>query len=1335
MSRDLSGPGPKERLGGNLAPSLRTFGPYEISDLLGQGGMAAVYLARDTRDNSEVAVKVLARMRPSWVHRFSREFEAAKKVSHPNVVRVLEAGESDGAAYYSMERIHGVTASRYVRNLGSTDPLPPPPPMEFVGPTEPVDPQVLDRTLRVAVQLTRAVGAIHEVGIVHRDLKPGNVLVTEDGIVKLVDFGVVKWLEELNNFTQVGHVVGSYSYMSPEQITGTQVDHRADMYGMGVLLYELITGAPPFRARRPQEYLWLHCTAQPTPVSRQLDDVPPEFDALLLRLLSKEPSDRPESMAVIEVELLKILADKQARDAAAVEIIIEDDDDTERGPLVELSEISQEVTLGSGSLPAGAVAQPEDATRPIDVSEIEALRSLRKKIKAIPKPIDDEDLHFEDLSVDDDSPTTPLLADELTERRRTPMSEYPKPSGRAAALAALVSPKHIGRKEEIDILLETLKTVRKLGIHGVVIEGEEGVGKTRLLHTFRGLAWVKGARVAIGPCEEGAETFCGAFQEILVRLAGPALAQGHRDRMLGVDKGILYRFFPKLIAENEEVTEDTMTLSGLEFDQSALFRAVADTLRRAAEDGPLVIAVENVHWADPGTARLATALLRRLGPPNEAPVLLVFTYRAESVTDAFAPAKALLGSLADLPQVRAVALSPLRGPEMRELIRSLCVDVPVSPEVIRRLAKAARGNPRFAVEVARSVIEAGGAANDGDDWDLPTTLLAAYEQRLADLPSSARDIARCIAVLGGSPPLAIVQTASGLSGGEFEAAITELERRRVADVDRRTPAELTTLHSSALRAAVLGAISNNQARSLHRRAAAAWLKWAGRDPTISGHVARHFYAAAEDRVAIPHALRAAGLAHDALDLPSLKRWMGLIGDLTEITDELPKEMVYSYYMLRWQVAFDDGRLDDAGAALDLAADYPPDLRSSLETGLACARLHTRCGRYTDAVKVCRRGLREARDGGLPDFSIRFALHGARAARRSGDLKSGLAWLAEADLTLSRHNAPAELAVRTGWTRSAVLVDIGRSAEAEAEIHRVIELSQSTGEEGAEAGLRTNLSVLYFRRGAIEKAAHELELAQRMFEELGLEEQVALSETNLAQLRLHQGRTEEGARLAQSAWDTFERVGDRQGRIGAGQALLFAALVRGDQGTGELVNQALSEDSAKLTNPGEIWADLLMMQARWFQAQGTLAVAWNYMGRATRALGSLATPPMRLKSSLLRAELMWEREQLKEARPLLESIQQEAGKQGLVRLACTAQAMLFATDCSLGREPQPMHDFSRLLKEDLLLSVAVGYFLWSGEEARNQPEAGAGHWRMAADLAARCGFTNWQQKLAEAPTQN
>ena len=117
---------------GSFSPSLGRAGPYEILDLLGQGGMAAVYLARDTRDDSQVALKVLARMRPSWVHRFTREFEAAQRVDHPNVVRVLEAGDEDGLAYFSMERVEGVTAARYVLGLQAGDPLPPPPPAALI---------------------------------------------------------------------------------------------------------------------------------------------------------------------------------------------------------------------------------------------------------------------------------------------------------------------------------------------------------------------------------------------------------------------------------------------------------------------------------------------------------------------------------------------------------------------------------------------------------------------------------------------------------------------------------------------------------------------------------------------------------------------------------------------------------------------------------------------------------------------------------------------------------------------------------------------------------------------------------------------------------------------------------------------------------------------------------------------------------------------------------------------------------------------------------------------------------------------------------------------------
>ncbi|MEE2828550.1 MAG: serine/threonine-protein kinase, partial [Myxococcota bacterium] len=508
MSSGPGHPGPRPNPPRRLAPSLRNIGPYEVIDLLGQGGMAAVYLARDSRDGREVAVKVLARMRPSWVHRFSREFEAAKKVDHPNVVRVLEAGESDGMAYYSMERINGVTASRYVRGLKNDEPLPPPPPMDFKGPTEPSDPEVIDRTLAVAVQLARAVGAIHEVGIVHRDLKPGNVLVTPAGIVKLVDFGVVKWLEELSSFTQVGHVVGSYSYMSPEQITGTQVDHRADMYGMGVLLYELTTGAPPFRARRPQEYLWLHCTAQPDPVSRRLDGIPGSFDALLLRLLSKEPADRPDSMAAVEEELLGILAERREEEAEDMRRAAPEQPAPEPPPSID--EMDPDATQQSIQAAGRREVRPEDSTRPLDKELLDRVRA--QQASSEPTPIDpgvEEQETPPNISEPEEERTRPTLKNEATVRHSNQGgNRLGRRTAGSAVLAALVTPKHVGRKPEIDRLMDALRRVRNSGAQCVLVEGEEGLGKTRLVHTFRGLAWVKGARVAIGRCDPNRNTYC-----------------------------------------------------------------------------------------------------------------------------------------------------------------------------------------------------------------------------------------------------------------------------------------------------------------------------------------------------------------------------------------------------------------------------------------------------------------------------------------------------------------------------------------------------------------------------------------------------------------------------------------------------------------------------------------------------------------------------------------------------------------------------------------------------------------------------------------------------------
>jgi serine/threonine-protein kinase len=1357
--------------GSGFAPALGRVGPYEILDLLGQGGMAAVYLARDRRDGRRVAVKVLARMRPSWVQRFSREFEAARRVQHENVVRVLESGEADGLAYYSMEQIEGVTAARYVLGLVADDPLPPPPPLEHKGPPEKVEPEHLRRTLDVASQLASAVGAIHEFGLVHRDLKPGNVLVTPSGVVKLVDFGVAKWLEEQTSFTQVGHVVGSYSYMSPEQITGSEVDHRADMYGMGVLVYELLTGAPPFRARRPQEYLWLHCTAQPEPLSRRLEGVPPALDALLLRMLAKEPADRPESMKSVQGELAGVRAEFEGMQAGAtlLEIPVPAVGAGGRAPSAAGGPaLDAQVVVEFESEADGPPLFADDDERTVRAADAE-LRALRRQSQKKESPTLRADASFSRLSASSTAsiaavqgpapgpgsslpagpPLPPLGIEpdtsglrsrppELDSQRNTVPGPgaVPAPGTTGAlgtqsnvALAALVTPRYVGRKAELDLLIEKLKDVRRTGVQAVLIEGEEGIGKTRLLHTFRGLAWVKGARVAIGRCHQMGGAFGAPFHDILLRLAGPGLARSHVDRVLGPDRELLARFFPALLSRGQDSA--AVGLSGVveeAEDLAGLFRAVGEVFRRVAADAPLVIGLEDVQWADDGTVRLVTSLLRRLSQPNPAQVLLAMSWRAEDLGGDASRAQ-LVPAIADLSNVHHVTLSPLSPENTKELIRSVTVDVTVTDDVVERLAAASRGNPRFAVEVSRSLVETGGMQQDPGTWDLPTTLLAAYRKRLESLSKPARDVARCIALLGGRPPLHIVATASGLDSRSFAGAITELERRRVVDLDHRTERDTVELHSEALRAAVLDLVSSTQARALHRRAAAAWLKAGRLNPDASAQAARHLFAAGEQRAAFPHALEAAYGAGEAHDYAAARRWMAQIGDPGDALTEVSQEALYRYHMLRFLLGFADGELDAANQAVGEAARLAAQPRDALNTGIACARLHTRTGNYLGAVQVCRRGLRESKAEQVFEMAVQFAIQGARAARRSGDNESALAWLQEADLLISRHPDLEHLAVRVAWTRSAALLELKREGEAEAEIQRAIELAVRTRQERAEAGLRTNLSVIWWRRGEIDEAVEEVERSMRIFGETGERDQVALNESNLAELRLTQGRVDEASRYAKSCWASFRRLRDRQGIIVSAASLLAVARAKQDAAEAEAVIDAVGDGPGAGQPLEMLWAVYWLERARWHRSRRQKSVAWHCIEQATRALGPQPAPFRKRDVDLVRAELHYDRGQYDRALPLLEMVLQGAEEEQHWPVLWWGRAVLAATQARLRLAGEMREPPERMARGHVPLALTTLWYRGEALLARAEEPAARRAWEEGRQVAKETGFVDWEGVFA------
>jgi serine/threonine-protein kinase len=248
-------------------------GRYMLGRQLGTGGMARVYLGHDRLLDREVAVKVLAEpyaSDPQFVERFRREASAAAGLNHPNIVAVYDRGEADGSYYIVMEYLSGPDLKQVIRRLAPLPPL-----------------QAID----YAQQILAALGAAHRRDVVHRDVKPQNVLVAEDGHLKVTDFGIARAGAQ-TDMTEAGAVIGTAQYLSPEQARGDEVTAASDCYAVGIVLYEMLTGKVPFDGDRPVAVAMKQISDEPVPLAAVEPSVPPELDAVVMRALAKRPSER-----------------------------------------------------------------------------------------------------------------------------------------------------------------------------------------------------------------------------------------------------------------------------------------------------------------------------------------------------------------------------------------------------------------------------------------------------------------------------------------------------------------------------------------------------------------------------------------------------------------------------------------------------------------------------------------------------------------------------------------------------------------------------------------------------------------------------------------------------------------------------------------------------------------------------------------------------------------------------------------------------------------------------------------------------------------------------------
>jgi eukaryotic-like serine/threonine-protein kinase len=274
-------------------------GRYQLRDLLGEGGMASVYLAYDSALDRQVAIKTLHTelgREQSFRERFRREAQAVAKLSHTNIVSVFDTGEDtlDGAVmpYIVMEYVEG-------QPLGSV----------LAADVQQYGAMPADKALKVTADVLAALEVSHEMGLVHRDIKPGNVMTTKRGVVKVMDFGIARAMQSgVTSMTQTGMVVGTPQYLSPEQALGRAVDARSDLYSVGIMLFQLLTGRLPFDADSPLAIAYAHVQEEPVAPSSVNRSVTPAMDALVARALRKNPNERFPSAAAMRDECLRVLA-------------------------------------------------------------------------------------------------------------------------------------------------------------------------------------------------------------------------------------------------------------------------------------------------------------------------------------------------------------------------------------------------------------------------------------------------------------------------------------------------------------------------------------------------------------------------------------------------------------------------------------------------------------------------------------------------------------------------------------------------------------------------------------------------------------------------------------------------------------------------------------------------------------------------------------------------------------------------------------------------------------------------------------------------------------------
>ncbi len=705
---------------------------YDIKAELGRGGMGVVYRAFDPLLNRDVAIKLIppTLLSAETEQRFQREAQLVAQMDHPAVVPIFDFGKFDGSLFFVMPVVQG-TNLRWFEREGSL---------------------TLGEVIDIGIQVAEALEYSHSRGVIHRDIKPENIMVVREDSdrvrVRIMDFGLARGASE-SRITKTGTIAGTLSYMSPEQVAATAVDHRSDIYSLGTVLYESLTGEPPFSGEL-QSILYRIVHEIPQSPRSQGADISEDLEAVILQCMTKDPAKRPQRAAEVAANLRRCQARLNKND------------------------------LGKSVVLTKTLMLPRVALSPF-----------------------------------------------------------------------------IGREKEQAELQKRLNAAITGECQFVVVSGEPGVGKTRLLDEIENLARARKLLVLHGRTieQDGAfpyQGFCEAIQEyfrITDTSSSPDTAAELSD--LAPD---LVSLFPMLteISEIRLAASGDSKLSQIGGSQgpenrTQVFELLARTITRLAAGKPLILFLEDLHAAEISIEALQY-IVRRLGPT---PTLIVGTYRSSEVGNRNHPLFRMLDTFRGDRRFSAIALGPFSPAEHRLFLETLIGGPKLADSLVEKLYEGTEGNPFFTKELVRSLLDSGGISKDQTGaWslgattdisanELPATIQQAVEKRIERLPEELREILSIASVIGKSFDSRDLEALAGER--DLEDAIDRLIDDGILEEERESRGDRLTFSSGVVRDVLYGTISRRKRRSLHRRyAEEVERRHGGRPERVYPQLVHHF---------------------------------------------------------------------------------------------------------------------------------------------------------------------------------------------------------------------------------------------------------------------------------------------------------------------------------------------------------------------------------------------------------------------------------------------------------------------------------------------------------------